>query len=152
MRTGWPYPSSACDDITTAVIVTDGPVAASVEMSVHGVWSRRLGVDIAAELRGRFADRPGAVIVDLHGLLDEDAASMPLWLAACRIAAALRPSVHLALCLPADAVLAQRLRRIGAHRLPVFATKSEARAAVTKLLPAAACSRQGEVRPHVGRL
>lgn len=143
MRTYRPYPASACDEITTAVTVTDGPVTATVEISVRGVWSRRLGVDIAAGLRERFAGRPGAVIVDLSALVDDDAASLPLWLAARRVAAVIRPPVLLALCLPDGAVLAQRLWRIGAHRLPVFATKSEARATVTNLLPAALPTRIG---------
>ncbi|MEU8655377.1 hypothetical protein [Actinoplanes philippinensis] len=84
---------------------------------------------MTAALRTCFADRPDIIVVDLHGLEDGDAASLPLWLAARRAAGVLRPPVQLALCLPAATVLQIRLRRIGAHRLPLYATMAEARAA-----------------------
>ncbi|GAA2712137.1 hypothetical protein [Actinoplanes palleronii] len=107
-----------------------------VEYAVHGVWSHRLGVDVVAGLRARFADAPAAVIIDLHGMTDDDAASLPLWLAARRAAAAIRPTVPLALCMPATTVLETRLRRIGAERLPIFTTMPEARAAMAARIPA----------------
>ncbi|WP_433831118.1 hypothetical protein ACQP2E_12660 [Actinoplanes sp. CA-015351] len=60
----------------------------------------------------------------------DDAASLPLLLAARRAASVLRPPVRLVLCQPAGTVLRTRLQRIGAGRLPLYATMDEARAAV----------------------
>ncbi|MFI5933786.1 hypothetical protein [Actinoplanes sp. NPDC051494] len=113
------------------------PVA---EVAVHGRWSRRLGLDVSAMVRDRLSRRPAAVIIDLYGLIDEDAASLPLWLAVRRAAAAVRPPIHVALCLPTTAALDRRLRRIGARRLPMFATMAQARAAMTDR----ACAVPGE--------
>ena len=107
-----------------------GPAAALVEIAVHGSWSHTLGLDVSAALRDAFAGRPGAIIVDLHGLSDDEAVSLPLWLAARRAAAVIRPPVRLMLCLPTATVLQQRLQYIGAQRLPMYATMSEARTAV----------------------
>ncbi|WP_433790797.1 hypothetical protein [Actinoplanes sp. CA-252034] len=102
------------------------------EIAVHGSWSHRLGLDVTAALKDCFAGRPDIIIVDLHGLEDDSAASLPLWLAARRAANVLRPPVRLALCLPAETVLRTRLQRIDAHRLPLHATMAEARAAAAK--------------------
>ncbi|MEV4280064.1 hypothetical protein [Actinoplanes xinjiangensis] len=99
------------------------------EIAVHGSWSHQLGLDVTAALRDCFADRPGSLIIDLHGMEDDDAASLPLWLAARRAANVLRPPVQLALCLPAATNLQIRLRRIGAQRLPLYGNMIEARAA-----------------------
>jgi hypothetical protein len=38
-------------------------------------------MDVTAALRDGFADRPRIVIIDLHGMEDDDVASLPLWLA-----------------------------------------------------------------------
>ncbi|GID66851.1 hypothetical protein Acy02nite_47320 [Actinoplanes cyaneus] len=105
-------------------------VAAVVEIAVHGSWSHTLGLDVSAALRDAFAGRPAAIIVNLHGLSDDEATSLPLWLAARRAAAVIRPPVRLALCLPTATVLQQRLQYIGAQRLPMYATMPEARTAV----------------------
>ena len=110
-------------------VATTGPATAVAELAVHGSWPHRLGLDVTAALRGCFADRPSSIIIDLHGMEDDDAASLPLWLAARRAANVLRPPVQLALCLPAATILHIRLRRIGAHRLPLYATMIDARAA-----------------------
>jgi hypothetical protein len=110
---------------------TSCSATAAAEIAVHGSWSHRLGLDVTAALRDCFADRPGDVIIDLHDMQDDDAASLPLWLAARRAASVHRPSVRLALCLPVATVLEIRLRRIGAQRLPLYATMIEARAAHT---------------------
>ena len=141
------YLAPASDEIRATVSVADDPGTGMVEISVHDMWSRRLGLNVSARLGTRLANRPGAVIIDLLDLVDEDAASLPLWLAARRAAAVIRPPVPLALCLPATAVLEQRLRRICARRLPVFATRSEARTAMTNRLGADPVPRHGEVQP-----
>jgi hypothetical protein len=104
---------------------------ATLEIAVHGRWSRRLGDEITAEIRRCFAAHPLAVLIDLHDLTDPDGASLPLWLAARRAATVVRPPVRLALCLSPGTVLDRRLHRIGAHRLPRFATLAEARLLMT---------------------
>jgi hypothetical protein len=53
-------------------------------------------MDMTAALRDGFADRHRVVIIDLHGMEDDDAASLPLWLAPRRAANVLR--YHLPLC------------------------------------------------------
>ncbi|RAK26212.1 hypothetical protein B0I29_12844 [Actinoplanes lutulentus] len=115
-----------------AVSVTVGAGAAApsvAEIAVHGSWSIRLGLEVTAALRDCFASRPSVVIADLHALADDDAASLPLWLAARRAANVLRPPARLVLCLPAETVLRTRLQRIGAGRLPLYSSMAEARAA-----------------------
>jgi hypothetical protein len=122
---GTTVPSQAV--LTT--VGTAGPATAVAEIAVHGSWSHRLGLNVTAALRDCFADRPSIIIIDLHGMEDGDAASLPLWLAARRAANVIRPPVQLALCLPTATILQIRLRRIGADRLPLYATMIEARAA-----------------------
>ena len=113
-------------DVDTAVIA----------MAVHGRWSRRLCLDISAATRKCFAEHPTAVIVDLRDLDDADGASMPLWLSERRAAASLITAAHLVLCVPPETMVAQRLRRVGAHLLlPMFATMAEARTAVSRQTP-----------------
>jgi hypothetical protein len=124
-----PPPTAAPYQAVSLTTSTDGPATAVAEIAVHGSWSHRLGLDVTAALRDCFADRPRIIIIDLHGMEDDDAASLPLWLAARRAANVLRPPVRLALCLPATTVLQVRLRRIGADHLPLYATMAEARAA-----------------------
>ncbi|MEV6600107.1 ATP-binding protein [Actinoplanes sp. NPDC051346] len=118
--------------------ITADFATAVVELSVHGRWSQRLGMDVSAAIRNCLAEPPSAIIADLHDLGDPDGTSMPTWLAARRAAVVQQPPVQLALCLPTTAGLDRRLRRAGAHQhLPLFATMLEARAVVTARLPVA---------------
>jgi hypothetical protein len=112
----------------------DRSAAVVTELEVRGEWSRSLGMDTTRRLRERLSAGPAAIIIDLHPLLDPEAASLPLWLATRRAASVLRPPVHLALCLAVATVLETRLRRLGAYRLPTFATMPEARDAMTDRL------------------
>jgi hypothetical protein len=100
------------------------------DITVHGRWSHHLGVQVCATIRDGFAERPAAMIIDLHELADPDGDSMPLWLATRKAAGAVRPPVRLALCLPATGTLHRRLRRLGPHHLPLFTTMPEAQAAL----------------------
>jgi hypothetical protein len=129
-----PHPDRTTHPAACPQPVADILAAAVAELEVHGQWSHHLGTDIIRRLRERLAARPAAVIIDLHALLDPEAASLPLWLAARRATGVLKPSVRLALCLPSATVLDSRLRRLGAHRLPTFATMPEARAAISDRL------------------
>jgi hypothetical protein len=129
-------PGVAAGHVTVSTTAGEaGRASAVVEIAVRGLWSDTVGVDVSAALRSCLVDRPGGVIIDLHGMSDDRAASLPLWLAARRAAAGTRPPVPLALCLPATAVLRDRLRRIGARRLPMYATMMEARSALTPFAP-----------------
>lgn len=120
-----------------------------LEVGVSGRWSRRMNLDIYAVLRKCMAEHPSAVIVDLSGLNDPEAASAPMWLAAARAAATLRPPAQLVVSLPPTRQLASRLRRLGAVRfLPLFATTWQARAAVETRLPLTDRLHLSELRPE----
>ncbi|GAA3340651.1 hypothetical protein GCM10020358_29030 [Amorphoplanes nipponensis] len=94
-----------------------------LEVTVHGRWSRRMGLDVYNLLRRCLAEHPPAIVVDLSGLNDPDAASANMWLAAARAAASLRPPAQLVAGIPPARQLAGRLRSLGAvHQLPLFAT------------------------------
>jgi hypothetical protein len=117
-----------------ALPVRGGTGAIVAELQVHGEWSRRLGMETTRRLRERPSTGPAAVLMDLYQLVDPEAASLPLWLAACRAASVRRAPVQLALCLPGATVLERGLQRLGAHRLPTFATMPAARAAMADRL------------------
>ncbi|MFC3382092.1 ATP-binding protein [Couchioplanes azureus] len=102
-----------------------------LEMAVHGRWNVALAADIRAAIDKCLAEHPTALLTDLRDLGDPDGRSAPLWLAAHRAGGLRQPPVRLALCVPPAAVLATRLRRIGAPRfVSMFASMPEARAAL----------------------
>jgi hypothetical protein len=122
---------------------------AVLEVCVNGRWSRRMNLDVYAVLRKCMAEHPSAVIVDLRQLNDPEAASAPMWLAAARAAATLRPAAQLVITLPPTRQLASRLRRLGAVRyLPLFATAWQARAAVATRMPLTDRLHLTELRPE----
>jgi anti-sigma regulatory factor (Ser/Thr protein kinase) len=125
------------DDADGAHVTATGDVeTAVVELSVHGRWSQRLGIDVSAGVRKCLAEHPVAVIADLHDMGDPKAASVAIWLAARRAGTALQPPVSLVLSLTPGTELAERLERLGARRyLPMFATMPEARASVADRRP-----------------
>lgn len=144
-----PSRSAHTDPTTSPPPAADTAVVAEIE--VHGAWSRSLGTEITRRLREHLAARPAALIVDLHHLLDPDAASVPLWLAARRTTSVLRPPVQLALCLPATTPLEQRLHRLSPHRLPIFTTMPQARTAIADRLthtPPATGPAEGQAPSH----
>jgi hypothetical protein len=109
---------------------------AAIEIEVHGQWSRQLCLTVYHTLRNCMAECPSAIIIDLQGLKDLNAASTTMWLAASRAANTLRPPAHLVLSVPPTRQLTSHLRRLGAVRfLPIYATVSQARAAVATRLP-----------------
>ena len=126
-------PDQACGGPRAAagVTVVDNLDASVIELAVRGRWSRPLAVDVCTVLRGCLAQNPAAMIVDLSGLSDLDAASSSMWVTASRAASALRPPTRVALCLPPTRRLAGHLRRIGATPLlPIRPTMEQAREAV----------------------
>ncbi|KUL39636.1 ATP-binding protein [Actinoplanes awajinensis] len=106
-------------------------------LTVRGPWDERLRRTTSVSLRRCFTDHPDALIVDLSRLLDPRSESAPTWTVARTVAAELRPPVHLALCVPPDLPLADRMQGLGAGSrfLPVFAKVRQARVAVAGRLP-----------------
>jgi len=75
-------------------------------------------------------------MIDLSGLDDPRTESTPTWVAAQRAAASQAPPLPLALCVPPDLPLADRMQRLGARRyLPVYAKVRQARVAIAGRLP-----------------
>lgn len=115
-----------------AVSVAAHASSMAVEMTVRGRWSPDLGGQVVADLLLCLAGPPTAIIVDLHDLDDLHGVSRRFWLAAGR-AAQFRPiPARISLCLPAETMLAFRLRRLEGHQRFLFATMPEARAAVAE--------------------
>jgi hypothetical protein len=109
---------------------------ATIEVAVHGRWSRRMQASAATGIGKCFAESPRAVIIDLHELDDPLAASAVMWWTTGMRGAALHPPTLVVLCLPTTSTLAARLQRLGAKRsLPVYATMAEARTAIASRLP-----------------
>jgi hypothetical protein len=110
---------------------------ATVEITVRGRWSHRLGADVLTGIRKCLAERPSVIIADVRGLADSDGNSAPMWLAMRRMCISLQPPVKAALCVAPDAVLSDRLSRLGAGKyLPMYGSLETARARMTSPLPA----------------
>jgi hypothetical protein len=136
MEDGPPYVFSGGEPAEPGLSIARAADNSMIEIAVHGRWSRRMCLDVHALLRECLADRPSAIIVDLHDLSDLDAASAGVWLANARAASAGQPPTQLVLTMPPTRRLAGRLRRVGAVRhLRIFVTVEQARAAVlTRIL------------------
>ena len=115
----------------------ESDVDASVALlTIRGAWNTTLSQATIDTLRKRLAEHPEALIVDLSGLDDPTAASAPTWLTARRTAAHMDPPVQLALCVPPELPLADRLQRLGARKyLPIYARVRQARVAIAGRLP-----------------
>src|SRR6185436_17627788 len=126
------------DDTVQGVSVrVDVAADAAVSLlTVSGLWDGRLRQSASVTLRRCFTEHPDALIVDLSRLLDPRSESVPTWTTARTVAATLRPPVHLALCVPPDLPLADRMQGLGAGRfLPVYAKVRQARVAVAGRMP-----------------
>jgi len=116
------------DGVRPQVAVTADVDGAVIDIAARGAWDPRLGATVALEIGRCLAASPAAIVIDVAGVLDPAADSMPVWLSATQAAAAADPPARLALCLPAGSALAIRLSRIGAQRyLPVFGSPTAAR-------------------------
>lgn len=110
--------------------------ASVVLLTVDGRWDRVLWKLTTDRLHKCLAEHPEALIVDLSDLDDPGAESATTWMAAQQKAAAMNPSVQLALCIPPELPLADRMQRLGARRyLPVYARVRQARVAIAGRLP-----------------
>jgi hypothetical protein len=117
----------------TAEAAEDGAVSV---LTVRGSWDAQLSLNASVTLRRCFTEHPDGLIVDLSGLRDPHSESVPIWMTARAFAASLDPPVHLALCVPPDLPLADRMQGLGAGRyLPVYANVRQARVALTGRIP-----------------
>jgi len=130
------------------LLVGADPDTALIEIEVRGRWSRSLSLEVYRVLRDCLAEHPLAIVLDLNGLIDVDAASSPMWLAASHAARRLHPPAQLALGLPPTRQLAGRLRRLGALEfLSIHPTTEQARAAATGRLSQVDRLQLGRLRP-----
>jgi anti-sigma regulatory factor (Ser/Thr protein kinase) len=105
-------------------------------LTVRGPWDDELRRSASVSLRRCFTDHPDALIVDLSRLRDPRSESVPTWSTARSVAAALQPPMQLALCVPPELPLADRMQGLGAGRfLPVYARVRQARVAVAGRIP-----------------
>ncbi len=125
-----PQDGRAADPRGRSVVAISDVEDGLVRLTVRGEWDADLRQEATRWLHKSFAERPAAVIVDLAGMHDPAASSLPTWLTARRTGARLEPAVDVAVCVP-PGELADRLDRMGADRfLPSFTGMPEARAAV----------------------
>jgi len=104
-----------------------------VEVTVQGTWQRRLHRETTAAIRKSLSEHPAALVINLLGVSDRHALSVPTWITACRVAESMSPPVRVVCCLPPDSPLTGRMRRLGAVRyLPVYDNLTEARAAASQ--------------------
>ncbi|MBL7254770.1 ATP-binding protein [Paractinoplanes lichenicola] len=131
------YPRAACLPAEQPAMHLESDVDASVVLlTIRGRWDRTLWKLATERINKCLAEHPEALIVDLSELDDPAAASAPTWMAAQRTAAAMTPPVQLALCIPPELPLADRMQRLGArHYLPVYARVRQARVAIASRLP-----------------
>jgi anti-sigma regulatory factor (Ser/Thr protein kinase) len=124
--------SADCLPVRDPEVRVESDVDAAVTlMTVLGVWVEALSGAVALALHKCLADHPEALIVDLSGLLDPRMESAAIWVGAQRAAAALDPALQLALCVPPELPLADRLQRLGSREhLPVYARVRQARVAI----------------------
>jgi hypothetical protein len=130
------------------LLVGADPDTALIEIEVRGRWCRSLSLEVYRVLRDCLAEHPLAIVLDLNGLIDVDAASSPMWLAASHAARRLCPPAQLALGLPPTRQLAGRLRRLGALEfLSIHPTTEQARAAAAGRLSRVDRLQLGRLRP-----
>jgi anti-sigma regulatory factor (Ser/Thr protein kinase) len=104
-------------------------------VTVRGAWTPQLQQRARDTLTKCFAAHPAGLIIELSALGDPVAASLPTWLTAQRLGAALLPVVPVALCASADNPLAHRLQELNGRRfLPVYARERQARVAMADRL------------------
>ncbi|WP_229076764.1 ATP-binding protein [Actinoplanes sp. DH11] len=96
---------------------------------VRGPWTGETWQRTARTLRKCFAEHPAGLVLDLSGLEDDAARSVPTWLHAYRTGAAMEPPVRVAVCAPAGPGLGGRLARLN-RSLPICSSLGQAREAL----------------------
>jgi hypothetical protein len=130
-------PSAAWLPVKDPAVNLESDTDASVVLlTVRGRWDRALWQATSERLHKCLAEHPEALIVDLTELDDPTAVSAPTWMAAQKAAVAMAPFVQLALCIPPDLPLVDRMQRLGARNyLPIYAKVRQARVAIASRLP-----------------
>jgi anti-sigma regulatory factor (Ser/Thr protein kinase) len=122
-------------DAAAVSVETDVEGAVTI-VAIRGIWDRPLWRRASTSIRKCLAEHGAAVIVDLSALVDPAAESAPTWITAQSIAAGMQPPVQMALCVPPELILADRLQELGVRRfLPVYAKIRQARVALASRLP-----------------
>lgn len=120
------------------VRVRCGVDATVAVMTVTGRWDPDLSDAATVAVHECLAGHPEALIIDLSHLHDPSSLSAATWASARRAAAGLDPSLQLAICVPPDLPLADRLQHGGSKGLlPIFARVAQARVAIAARLPRA---------------
>lgn len=131
------FVSAAWLPVHWSTVHIESDVDASVAlMSVRGGWDQPVWLAASAALKNCLAEHPEALILDLSGLDDPRGASAPLWADAQRTALLKDPPVQLALCIPPQLPLADRMQCLPAGPyLPIYAKVRQARVAIASRLP-----------------
>ncbi|WP_305789186.1 ATP-binding protein [Symbioplanes lichenis] len=118
-----PYLIDTGDDSITVSADTDGSV---IDIAVRGPWTDTTGPAVATVVRQCLAERPAGVVVDVTGLDDGGAVSVPVWVKAAEAAGATEPPTRFVLCSSPGTALTTALDRAG---LGVHAGAEQARTA-----------------------
>ncbi|MDI6100804.1 ATP-binding protein [Actinoplanes sp. NEAU-A12] len=114
------------------------PETQLIEIAVSGRWTRRAWAGTRTLLSSCLAEQPAGILMDLSRLDDPHSQSASLWRTAAREAGQSPVPIRMAVCLPDDAALAVRLRRVGAcHRLAIYPDLAGGRAALLSERPPA---------------
>ncbi len=108
--------------------VGDGAI---IVLTISGTWDRALRSETFQVLQGCLAAHPAGLLIDLTALHDSEACSAPAWTSTRNLGADMHPPALVALCIPPEALLANRLQQSGTHRfLPIYAKLQQASTAL----------------------
>jgi anti-sigma regulatory factor (Ser/Thr protein kinase) len=116
---------------SASVCVRSGTEGEIIRCVIRGVWDARLERDTASVLRTCLTAHPTGFLIDLSGLHDPAAESARSWTTVRTAAAGMDPPVNVALCIPAEQLLAHSLQQGVRQFLPVYATAEQANVALT---------------------
>jgi hypothetical protein len=109
---------------------------AIIVLTISGTWNAPLRSQTFRVLQGCLAAHPAGLLIDLTALHDGDARSTPAWTSTQNLGAHLHPPALVALCVPPEMLLANRLQQIGTNRfLPIYAKLHQARTALDNRIP-----------------
>lgn len=124
--------STACLSGEDPSVLLEGDLDAAVALlTVRGDWSPQLRDSATAALNRCLTEHPEALIADLSALHDPRGMSASTWATARQTAAGMDPPVAVALCIPPQLPLADRMQRLDVGRyLPVYAKVRQAQVAI----------------------
>jgi hypothetical protein len=118
---------------TTVRSAADGAI---IVLTIRGTWDLALQSQTFTALQACLAAHPAGLIIDLTALHDPDACSLTAWTGTWKLGANMHPRALVALCVPPEAVLADRLQQVRTNRfLPVYAKLHQARTALDNRIP-----------------